>query len=146
MKHELKTADLYFDAVLSGLKTFEIRKDDRGYCVGDTLHLREVNDRYEHTGRELSCLVSYIFKESKYHQLTKKGYCTMAIVDPELNRSGSEQPSNPPESYRKGARPKVAQMVSCGARAWKEIPVNSCVFNENSPDCLRCYMGRSGKL
>lgn len=41
MHHELKTWPRYFDAVKRGDKSFEVRRDDRGYAVGDTLVLRE---------------------------------------------------------------------------------------------------------
>ncbi len=37
--HELKLDEEYFDDVKSGLKTFEIRKNDRNYQVGDLLAL-----------------------------------------------------------------------------------------------------------
>lgn len=37
--HELKLDNEYFDDVESGLKTFEIRKNDRNYMVGDLLAL-----------------------------------------------------------------------------------------------------------
>ena len=39
--HELKIWPQYFDAIASGIKTFEVRKDDRGFAVGDTLVLKE---------------------------------------------------------------------------------------------------------
>jgi len=47
--HKLKTDPEVFDAVQSGVKTFEIRKDDRGYQVGDILVL----NRTAHTGEEM---------------------------------------------------------------------------------------------
>lgn len=53
MIHDLKTAPEHFAAILSGLKTAELRKDDRNFAVGDTLLLREWNkqkadDYYSH--------------------------------------------------------------------------------------------------
>jgi len=39
--HVLKCWPQYFEAVADGTKTFELRKDDRKYRVGDILHLRE---------------------------------------------------------------------------------------------------------
>ncbi len=42
--HDLKLNKKYFDAVLHGLKSFEMRKDDRGFKVGDTIRLIWVGD------------------------------------------------------------------------------------------------------
>lgn len=50
MNHELKTDPEVFQAMIDGGKTYEIRKDDRGFKVGDTLTLRET--RY--TGKEMA--------------------------------------------------------------------------------------------
>ena len=41
MLHELKISPEYYDAVVNGIKPFEIRKNDRNYSVGDALRLRE---------------------------------------------------------------------------------------------------------
>lgn len=38
-EHHLKTVDPYYHAIADGTKTFEVRKDDRGFKVGDILHL-----------------------------------------------------------------------------------------------------------
>jgi ASC-1-like (ASCH) protein len=43
MKHRLKTWPEYFEALLSGKKTFEIRKNDRDYQVNDLLLLQKYN-------------------------------------------------------------------------------------------------------
>lgn len=75
MTHELKIQPEYFNAVLMGTKTFEIRKNDRGYKVGDMLILKEwVPDTQKYTGKELARRVTYI---TDYQQ--KPGYVVMAI-------------------------------------------------------------------
>ena len=38
--HELKTFYPYWDAVNEGRKTFEVRKNDRNFQLGDIFHLR----------------------------------------------------------------------------------------------------------
>lgn len=67
--HELKTDPLVFAAVVAGLKTHEIRFDDRGFEVGDRLRLRETRasgaemregEPLVYTGRELTRTVSHI--------------------------------------------------------------------------------------
>ena len=53
--HELKISDWYFSAVATGLKPYEVRKDDRGYQLGDKLRLREIcHDTGEYTSREFT--------------------------------------------------------------------------------------------
>ena len=39
--HELKIYPKYFEAILDGKKTFEIRKNDRYFHVGDRIVLKE---------------------------------------------------------------------------------------------------------
>lgn len=61
MTHGLKIQPEYFEAVITGGKTFEIRKNDRDYHVGDKLFLNEfdpVNQQY--TGRRTRVIITYI--------------------------------------------------------------------------------------
>ena len=65
--HELKCWPSYFDAILEGRKTFEVRKDDRPvlFRAGDVLVLREWipgDERY--TGRECVCYVPYLMQNA----------------------------------------------------------------------------------
>lgn len=43
-EHKLKTLAAYWDAVASGAKNFEVRRDDRGYQRGDILVLRRMRE------------------------------------------------------------------------------------------------------
>lgn len=44
--HELKTRPNYWDAVERGEKTFEVRRDDRGFQKGDLLQLVKFDGGY----------------------------------------------------------------------------------------------------
>lgn len=44
MIHQLKTESKYFDQIRYGHKTFEVRKNDRNFKVGDYLGLNRVPD------------------------------------------------------------------------------------------------------
>lgn len=44
MKHELKIKQCYLIHILEGRKTFEIRKNDRDFQVGDTIHFLPMED------------------------------------------------------------------------------------------------------
>ena len=61
MKHDLKTWPAMFRAVALGYKTHEIRTNDRGFAVGDVLHLREWVPAVEgYTGNSYAVEVTYI--------------------------------------------------------------------------------------
>lgn len=53
----------YFDTILSGKKTWELRLGDMEVAEGDTLVLQEWNpEKKEYTGREILKEVSYVHK------------------------------------------------------------------------------------
>ena len=61
MTHNLKIKEEYYTAVLEGKKRFEIRKNDRGFQIGDIVSLNEVvGDQCEYTGRSLTVRIIYI--------------------------------------------------------------------------------------
>lgn len=78
MTHELKTWKPYFDAVMEGVKTFEIRKADRPFAVGDILRLREyIPVGCTYTGREIDVQVTYLLLNTGPFELLD--YVVMAI-------------------------------------------------------------------
>lgn len=60
MTHNLKIKMEYFEAVLSGLKAFEIRYNDRNFKVFDYVYLNEVDDKFDFTGRSIKVKITYI--------------------------------------------------------------------------------------
>lgn len=77
MIHELKIRPNFFRDIISGVKTFEIRRNDRDYKVGDILILQE----YEvlkrcYSGRETKRLVTHV---TSYAQA--EGFVVMSIKD-----------------------------------------------------------------
>ena len=59
--HELKSWPDFFAPLLDGSKTFEVRKNDRHFNVGDVVHLREWDDRKgAYTGRSIKKRVTFI--------------------------------------------------------------------------------------
>jgi uncharacterized phage protein (TIGR01671 family) len=57
--HDIKINPIFLADIVSGIKTFEIRKNDRGYKKGDILNLQEYENG-EYTGNEIEVLVTYI--------------------------------------------------------------------------------------
>ncbi len=77
--HELKIKPEYYNAVISGRKRFEIRKDDRNFKVGDVIRLEEfdINLHMAYTGR--SSLYEITFKLDGGEYGLEKGYCILSI-------------------------------------------------------------------
>lgn len=87
-RHNLKIWPEFFDATERKVKTFEYRKDDRGFKVGDTVQLLEWmpqkgydKDGHEIDGhfteRRLTCVITYILRDSP---VIPKGYCVMSVI------------------------------------------------------------------
>ncbi|WP_195985349.1 DUF3850 domain-containing protein [Clostridium sp. D33t1_170424_F3] len=76
MLHDCKILPEHFNNVLEGLKSFEIRNDDRNppYRPGDELMLREWSDG-AYTGRWLRADVPLVLRG----EYCRPGYCTMSI-------------------------------------------------------------------
>lgn len=67
MQHELKTWPLPFQAVVDGIKPYEIRRNDRPFKAGDTLLLHEWDPEGSgYTGRTVVCRVTHISGPSEW--------------------------------------------------------------------------------
>ena len=76
-RHELKILPQHFQAVWNGTKRAELRKDDRGFQVGDILALREW-DGEKYTGSGIAVRVTHILKDCPEYGLAD-GYCILSI-------------------------------------------------------------------
>lgn len=75
--HELKTWPGYFERVLDGTKGFDIRRDDRGFAVGDVLELREWDPVTEgYSGRSQVRRVTYCLRGEPF---VPAGYVAMSV-------------------------------------------------------------------
>lgn len=84
-EHKIKIKRKYYLAVQSGEKTFEIRKNDRDYQVGDIIHFVLIDDEngliIPHNPN--SYRITYVFHGGEYG--LANGYCVFGIVSDETN-------------------------------------------------------------
>lgn len=78
MTHTLKTWPEYYKAVESGNKTFEVRRFDRPFKVGDTIILQEYdNEKSEYSGKELIMAITYILQGGAFG--IESNFCVIGI-------------------------------------------------------------------
>jgi len=96
----LKCEQPYFEDMSEGLKTFEVRRDDRDFSKGDLLHLREWNAALTrgYTGRSCIRTVSYVLLGGAF------GIETGFVV------LGLDQPS-PPEHQAEGREKQLEEAL-----------------------------------
>jgi hypothetical protein len=64
MVHYLKTIQPFFSEVKSGTKTFELRRNDRDFQVGDEVYLQEYDlDNNSFSGQEVRAKITYVLKD-----------------------------------------------------------------------------------
>lgn len=77
MIHELKCFPEYFQDIIDGKKTFEIRLHDRPYQVGDLLALNEyLPDTDSYTDRSCVVIIDYMLNDATY---CKTGFVVLGI-------------------------------------------------------------------
>ncbi len=104
--HRLKIDPEPASHVIREIKTFEVRKNDRDFQVGDTLMLSET--RYsalamrqgqplEYTGRQIEAQVTYILDGTTFPEALQEDYVILAIkvIDTCVNlKSGGNKRGN----------------------------------------------------
>lgn len=73
--HDVKLGTTFFDDVKTGRKTFELRKNDRGYKEGDTIVLHEYKDGTT-TGRTITKKIVYMLEDFTG---LEDGYCILGV-------------------------------------------------------------------
>lgn len=98
MIHTLKTRADYFDAVLRGDKTFEVRVNDRGFQKGDLLELRRMRDQdgFTHTcdlsTPSLMREVTYVYSGGptlRDNGGVQAGHVVLGLADPRSRDEGT---------------------------------------------------------
>ena len=94
MIHQLKCESKFFQDIVAGVKTYEVRLNDRNYAVGDYLALNEIDyslDReetymYTYTGNSALYKVVYVLNDETF---CKDGYVIMSIRPCMISISGA---------------------------------------------------------
>lgn len=73
--HDVKLGTTFFDDVKTGRKTFELRKNDRGYKEGDIIVLHEYKDGTT-TGRTITKKIVYMLEDFTG---LEDGYCILGL-------------------------------------------------------------------
>lgn len=76
--HRVKCYDRWFAEVTTGLKSFEIRRNDRGYEVGDLIELNETRDA-EYTGRAALYKITNVMPDTDFPDGIKSGFAVIGI-------------------------------------------------------------------
>ena len=117
-KHELKILPQYFQAVWDGVKTFELRKDDRDYQHGDILVLKEW-DGEKYTGSALCVKVTYILQNAERYGL-ESGYVIIGIR--RIVSNADFKPQTNADRIRSMSDEELAELLrdtQCNACAWQ---------------------------
>jgi predicted fused transcriptional regulator/phosphomethylpyrimidine kinase len=88
-EHKLKTWPRFWDAVASGEKNFDVRRNDRAFQTGDVLVLEKYNPetrRYETEGFEINAKIKSVRKRIAFLLQggqfgIEPGYCVLGLED-----------------------------------------------------------------
>lgn len=95
--HILKSWPPFFTAIVAGERQHELRRDDRGYAVGDVLELREYDPAaLAFTGRSCAVLVTALTSAEHPCAVSDEGlatgFCIMSISQTQGGLVGDAAP------------------------------------------------------
>ena len=124
MIHDLKCWPEYFQAVKSGAKPFELRRDDRGFAVGDILHLREFDpDTALYMGDEIDKTVTYVLPVVTYGAGNDERYVIMGLA----SRDWTPCAEGLPKEY---------------GTYWVAVDPSTVVTGDHPYEVYACYFGK----
>ncbi len=82
VKHDLKILEEYFTPVVAGSKTFEIRKNDRDYQVGDVIVLCEwIIEGHFFSGKKVFGEITYVTNYAQQDGYVVFSFKLLPVVD-----------------------------------------------------------------
>ena len=110
--HHLKTVQPYFGDVKAGNKTFELRKNDRDFKVGDIVTLREyvlglpggmsMSEVGHYTGETIDLVITYVLPEAfdvSEISILLKGWCIFGFHRLDVPLDGTVAQSETLDEY-----------------------------------------------
>lgn len=80
--HNLKLIPKYYEVAEKGIKTFELRKNDRNFKEGDTVTLEEFNPENKYyTGRKFHVVITFILTSYQFEGI-EEGFVIFSFKRP----------------------------------------------------------------
>lgn len=118
MVHSLKCWPVYYDAIARGEKTFEVRKNDRGFKVGDEVALFPWDpEKKTFTGQPaLQFRIDYVLHAGEFPEALREGYVVLSLAPSWHDRKPEPELEDP----RASDMPE--RCAQCGQRhSWKHF-------------------------
>lgn len=139
MEHVLKIKDEYYEAVASGFKRFEIRNDDRGYQVGDTIRFTDLDGNQ----RRGVWAITYILRDCPEYGL-RQGYCILSIMRERMRkaivRKTIDGIDSTEELFKPGAKvtPELLGQLNLTLVGMRRMRATGVYLYPIDPDAVEC--------
>lgn len=137
--HELKTWPPYFGAVKRGEKTFEVRKNDRDYRVGDWLKLCEWLPALEcYTGEEHEAQITYLLDGGEFG--VESGFCILGLSSPRVEDVRREALEEAAKALKERANNwhREAELHVDGPAPPRDVPAGWLRFRTKGTEASEC--------